>query len=64
MAKRIFWAINCVVAGLLIGYGVFMATQSDIVKLGIILSLVGVSHGELSLWGYRRFVGKGILSMK
>ncbi|WHY78042.1 hypothetical protein QNH20_02410 [Neobacillus sp. WH10] len=52
------------IAGLLIGYGLFMATSADILKLGIALTLVGVSHGILSLWGYRKFVGKGILSIK
>ena len=60
--KRIFWALNCVFAGLLIGYGLFMATQSDSVTLGIVLLLVGLSHGVPSYLGYRKFVGKGILS--
>jgi len=41
-----------------------MATQTVIIKVGIVLALVGVSHGVLSLWGYRRFVGKGLFHTK
>lgn len=64
IGKRIFWAINCVIAGLLIGYGLFIVTISDVVKLGTVLALVGASHAILSLWGYKKYVGKGIFHMK
>jgi multisubunit Na+/H+ antiporter MnhC subunit len=64
IGKRIFWALNCVIAGLLIGYGLFMVTRSDVVKLGSVLGLVGAFHAVLSLWGYRKFVGKGIFHIK
>lgn len=56
--------MNCVIAGMLIGYGIFMATQTDAIKLGIVLALVGVSHSALSLWGYKKFVGKGLFFTK
>jgi hypothetical protein len=41
-----------------------MATQTEIIKLGIVLAIVGVSHSILSIWGYKKFVGKGMLFVK
>lgn len=49
------------IAGLLIGYGLFYTTGGDNLQLGIVLALVGVSHLAISAWGHKKFVGKGLM---
>ena len=58
--KRFFWSLFAGISGLLIGISL-----NQIININsydyILLLIIGVAIMSFGIWGYRKYVGKGLL---
>lgn len=59
--KRFFWSFISGISGILIGMAIFEFSIGISSRGSILLLVIGIIMMLLSIWGYKKYVGKGLL---
>lgn len=59
--RRFFWSFISAISGLLIGMFIFDMINGSLSRVSISVLVIGIIMMLISIWGYKKYVGKGLL---
>ncbi|MFJ8460880.1 hypothetical protein ACIQ57_17310 [Lysinibacillus xylanilyticus] len=59
--KRFFWSFISAISGILIGMSIFDIIYGSLSRFSISVLVIGTIMMLISIWGYRKYVGRGLL---
>lgn len=59
--KRFFWSFITAISGFLIGISIFDMFNRSLSRVSISILVIGFIMMLISIWGNKKYVGKGLL---
>jgi len=59
--KRFFWSFMSAISGFLVGMSIFDMIYRSLPRVSITVLVIGIIMMLISIWGYKKYVGKGLL---